>query len=120
MLQIALVFLGGGLGSLCRYGIARMLSSQAFQFPLATLLANIISCIVLGFCTGLLLRDGISMSARLLIMTGFCGGFSTFSTFTGETFLLMQEGQHLLALLNIAGSILICLVCFYLGMVWAK
>lgn len=120
MLQIGLVFLGGGLGSLCRYGMAKLLASQAFQFPLATLLANIVSCLILGYCTGLVLKDSLSMSTRLLVMTGFCGGFSTFSTFTGETFLLLEGGNHLLALLNIGGSILICLVCFYLGMTWAR
>lgn len=120
MLQIGLVFLGGGLGSLCRYGIARLLANQALQFPLATLIANIISCLILGYCTGLVLKDSLSMSTRLLVMTGFCGGFSTFSTFTGETFLLLEGGNPLLALLNIGGSILVCLVCFYWGMTWAR
>ena len=120
MLQVGLVFLGGGLGSLCRYAIARVLAGQAFQFPLATLVANIISCLILGYFTGLVLKDNLSMSTRLLVMTGFCGGFSTFSTFTGETFLLMEGGHHLLALLNIAGSVLICLVCFYVGLTWAR
>jgi len=84
MLNFFWVFLGGGLGSICRYGISKLLSGNHFDFPLATLLANIISCIILGYLFGVTLKAGLTNQAKLLWMTGFCGGFSTFSTFSLE------------------------------------
>ncbi|MEM1320079.1 MAG: fluoride efflux transporter CrcB [Bacteroidota bacterium] len=110
------VFIGGGLGSLFRYGIAKALAAQALNFPLATLLANILSCILLGFLVGYEMRSGLAIHWRLLLLTGFCGGFSTFSTFSFETFELFQTGQTGYALLNIGASLIICLGGIYLGM----
>ena len=81
MLNYLLVFLGGGLGSMCRYGIAHGLSNYKTTFPFATLIANIISCLILGYLVGLSLKNQTSDYQRFLWMTGFCGGFSTFSTF---------------------------------------
>jgi len=110
------VFLGGGLGSLCRYGIARWLSGYALTFPWATLLANVLACMVLGFFIGLDLQNKASASVRLLFMTGFCGGFSTFSTFTAETFQLFELGHTVQAFGNIVGSMLICLIAVFIGL----
>ncbi len=110
-----LVFLGGGLGSICRYGLAHLLQVHKLTFPLATLLANALSCIILGLLVGLSLRGQVSETYKFLLMTGFCGGFSTFSTFSNETFSLLQSGHLGLALLNIGGSLLLCLLCIYLG-----
>jgi len=110
------VFLGGGLGSLFRYGIARGLQPYDYTFPYATLVANILSCIVLGFFVGLTLREGVSDNTKLFFMVGFCGGFSTFSTFSNETFKLLQDGNYAYGLVNIAVSVLLCLVAIYIGM----
>ena len=110
-----LVFLGGGLGSMCRYGIAHVMSYYQITFPIATFLANVLSCFVLGLMVGLNLKTGINPAYKWLVMTGFCGGFSTFSTFTNETYLLLQSGQYSYVLANIIGSLLICLVFIYLG-----
>lgn len=115
MYNLLMVFIGGGLGSLCRYGISQAMLNAKFDFPMATLAANIISCIILGYLFGLALKNGISDHAKLLWMTGFCGGFSTFSTFSLETFALFDAGNFLYGFLNIAGSILICLLCIYIG-----
>ena len=109
------VFIGGGLGSICRYGIAVWLKPSEFIFPYATLLANIISCIVLGCLITLGQKSFFSSSTYLLLATGFCGGFSTFSTFTAETFALFENGQETLAFINIAASLLICLGAIFLG-----
>ncbi len=116
MAAIFWVFLGGGLGSLLRYGIARWIAPYAPLFPYATLLANVLSCILLGYLAGLSLRGSLDEPSKLFLITGLCGGFSTFSTFSNETFGLLQAGHYALALLNIGGSLLLGLVCIYLGL----
>ena len=109
------VFIGGGLGSICRYGIARLVFPLQLVFPFATLLANALSCILLGFLMSWDRQGMIPNPHKLLLMTGFCGGFSTFSTFTGETYGLFEAGHVGMAFLNIAGSLLLCLFCLFLG-----
>ncbi|TXB66291.1 fluoride efflux transporter CrcB [Phaeodactylibacter luteus] len=111
-----LVFLGGGLGSLARYGVARLIAPIQGHFPYATLTANLISCLVLGFMLQQSLRGQVSDAWKWLLMTGFCGGFSTFSTFSGETLSLLQHGHYGTALMNMGGSLLLGLICIYLGM----
>ena len=111
-----MVFIGGGLGSICRYGIARWLQSYEGNFPLATFLANALSCIVLGALVAYHLKHDMGTSIRLLLLTGFCGGFSTFSTFSYETFSLLQNGDYATALANIFFSLVVCLACVFLGM----
>ena len=110
------VFIGGGFGSICRYGIARLLLQQGYIFPWATFAANAISCVVLGCLVSLSLKNAIEQPFKILLMTGFCGGFSTFSTFTNETYQLFLAGEHFYALINIAGSLLVCLLCIWIGM----
>lgn len=115
MMAYLYVFLGGGLGSICRYGIAHWLQPYKLNFPLGTLIANIISCVVLGLLVGWSMKGMIGKNAQFFFMTGFCGGFSTFSTFSNESFLLFQNGHLFYAFLNIAGSLLIGLFAIYLG-----
>lgn len=116
MQSFLLVFLGGGLGSICRYGIARLLKAQVWDYPLATFLANIFACIILGVLMGLSLKGEVSNTNKLLWMTGFCGGFSTFSTFSAETFELLHAGNYGYAFANIGGSIIVCLFCIFIGL----
>lgn len=107
-----MVFLGGGLGSLARYGISRLLPPVSLadgDFPWATLLANLLACIVLGIGIGLTTKEVLSKPVQLFLLTGFCGGFSTFSTYAAELLLLGEEGYSGTALaylgLSIAGGI---------------
>ncbi|MCB0704792.1 MAG: fluoride efflux transporter CrcB [Saprospiraceae bacterium] len=110
------VFLGGGLGSMSRYGISRLLGKVNSSFPFATLAANILACILLGFLVGLSLREELGPTNRLFLMTGFCGGFSTFSTFSSETWQLFESGHYAYALGNIGGSVLLCLFAIFIGL----
>ncbi|MEM9819574.1 MAG: fluoride efflux transporter CrcB [Bacteroidota bacterium] len=115
MFHFLWVFLGGGIGSLLRYGIAQSLTYLGCP-PVATFLANALSCILLGFLTALSLKTDLDQNYRLFLMTGLCGGFSTFSTFTNETYQLFQNGEFVYALVNIFGSVLLCLFCIFIGM----
>jgi len=110
------VFLGGGLGSVARFGIAKALNYYNLDFPLATLIANILACIILGFLTGYAGKHDIHHALRYTFMIGFCGGFSTFSTFSGETFKLLEQGQFITAAVNILLSIMLCFLGIYIGL----
>ncbi len=114
ILPFVMVFLGGGLGSICRYSISKFFSSNE-GFPYATFIANVISCIILGYLVAWSMKKGLSSNVALLWMTGFCGGFSTFSTFSAESYKLFESNQIGMALLYIGMSIIICLFCVYLG-----
>jgi fluoride exporter len=117
-----LVFVGGGLGSLCRYYIADAVNIYyPDRHTLATLIANIASCLILGMATGLAVSlPGISRYIVLFIGAGFCGGFSTFSTFTMEVFHLLRREMFIPALLNIFTSVLSCLLSFWAGFVLTR
>jgi len=113
------VFIGGGIGSILRYAISLLLDKASLHFPIATLTANALACLLLGFAAGYMLKEGIADHYKLLLLTGVCGGFSTFSTFTNETFKLFQEGQMLYAFSNILISVAICLGFLLIGYKWS-
>ena len=116
MSSLLFVFIGGGLGSLCRYGIGRMYDTSHY----GTLTANIISCLILGFLIGMGTHHILKSEHRLLLMTGFCGGFSTFSTFSGELVQLYQGGQTVEVGLYLVGSIIAGIIAILAGMMLAK
>jgi len=111
-----MVFLGGGLGSVCRYGIGHLFRTWGGHFPAATFLANILSCLLLGWLLGWHLKHPMPDMNRVFLFTGFCGGFSTFSTFSSEFFFLLEEGQLGYAFGYVAASLLAGLFFIFAGL----
>lgn len=107
------VFLGGGLGSVFRYSIGHIFTKTAIALPIATLLSNVISCIIFALALAFF-NDKLQSNpnVKLFLLTGICGGLSTFSTFSFETFSLFKQGSYLWASSNILLSLLLCLFIF--------
>ncbi|MEM1135493.1 MAG: fluoride efflux transporter CrcB [Bacteroidota bacterium] len=121
MKNLILIFVGGGAGSCCRYLIAIWLNNPESNFPLGTFTANMLSCLVLGFTTVLVLNSiDISDELRFLIMVGFCGGFSTFSTFDNEILSLVKNEKYLSGLFYALISIFIGLLSLIAGISLAR
>ena len=108
------VFLGGGLGSVIRFILSIWISkSEQEGIPLATLLANVGACILMALTFRFL--SPLSETARLFLFVGFCGGLSTFSTFSMETISMIKCGQLSWAMGNILLNVLLCLgVLFFM------
>lgn len=118
MNNLIIVFIGGGLGSLARYAVGRAFTLWPSVFPFGTLTANILACLILGTFGGWAVFKSADMVAalRLFIVVGFCGGFSTFSSFSNETIQLFLNDRWLEAALNITISIIACFAATFLGM----
>lgn len=109
------IFIGGGLGSLCRYGLSDYFNTNNF-FPLGTLLANFVACLILGIILGVEIKNGpLNGNTRLALITGFCGGFSTFSSYSAETFQLVEQGAYSTAVGYALGSVVICFIAIGVG-----
>lgn len=121
MLNVFAIFIGGGIGSLCRYFISILMKSQSINFPFATLTVNIIGSLILGFAAALFWKDeSIHHTIRIAITVGFCGGLTTFSTFSWETFDMIKNGEFLLAFLYAITSVLVCIIGISIGAFLAK
>ena len=111
MLNLAWIFIGGGLGCVTRYGVSKwILTMPEHQFPWATLISNAVSVIIMGTALGFFAVKMENETLRSLIIVGFCGGFSTFSTFSLETLELFRKGNYIFAAGNIVLSVTLCIV----------
>ena len=116
MKELLLVFGGGGLGSVSRFLIGKCYPAGLSVFPWGTLSANFLSCVVFGAVLMLgVEKINLSYSLKLLLITGFCGGFSTYSSFTFETVDLFKHGNTGLALTNIVANFALSVAGLYLG-----
>jgi len=116
--QIAFVGLGGFLGSVGRYLLSLLVTqwSSASRFPAATLVVNVVGCLAIGALSGFATRsEFLTPSVRLFMITGLLGGFTTFSAFGFETFLLGKASLGMMALANIAAQIVLGLGAVWLG-----
>ena len=107
MITAIYIFIGGGLGSLLRYGIGSAVKNWTeMSFPLGTFLSNLLACILLAVFTVVISSKADQAEwIKPLLIVGFCGGFSTFSTFGYETATLIQQGHVTVALINILLSV---------------
>lgn len=121
MLNVLAIFIGGGLGSLSRYGISILLRAYSLNFPFATLLVNIVGSLILGFTIALFWNKAhLNDTVKLAVTIGFCGGLTTFSTFSWETFDMIKNGEFLLAVIYVLISVLACILAISLGVFLSK
>ena len=123
MINTILIFLGAGFGGVCRYWISNSVYCLVGrQFPYGTLIVNISGCFLMGLLFVLILErfDGIGPQLRSLLLIGFLGGYTTFSSFSIETLNLFENGAWLSAALNIFLSVILCIVAAWLGVIGGR
>lgn len=120
--HLLFVGLGGAIGSILRYLSAVLINKfWIFAFPWATFFVNILGCILIGFFIGLGERNSlINGDVKLFLITGFCGGFTTFSTFSFENMILFQNGYYLTTALYVVSSVLIGFFGIWIGGMLAR
>lgn len=114
-----LVGAGGALGAMARYGFSSIVGRLwPMSFPLATLLINIIGSIAMGLFVGLMAKflPANQEDIRLFVAVGIFGGFTTFSSFSLDTIVLIERGELLSAIAYVALSVVVCLIGLYLGL----
>tara|TARA_R110001583_G_scaffold64819_2_gene187676 strand:- start:3649 stop:4020 length:372 start_codon:yes stop_codon:yes gene_type:complete len=112
-----LVFLGGGFGSVARYMLSSRLNTLEAKIPYGTFLSNILGSLLVGIVLGYLAKtSSVSETQSLLLATGFCGGFTTFSTFAYENQVFLKNGDYISFVSYTIGSLVLGLLAIFLGL----
>ena len=121
MKNILLVFVGGGIGSVFRYVLSTFFTASANTFPYATLIVNISGSLLIGILTGIFISESAANESwKLLLIAGFCGGFTTFSAFSKESFVMIQQQQYGMLALYVLLSVVVCIGAAATGFFIAK
>ena len=120
MRNLFYIFIGGGLGSVLRFLISNYTQKlwNINSFPMGTFVVNIMGCFLIGVLTSYFLR--VDNYLKFLLITGFCGGFTTFSTFSAENYSLWESGNYMVLLSYILLSIIVGFVAVYVGLQVSK
>ena len=121
MKHAILVFIGGGFGSVLRFVIGKYLNSTETGIPYGTFLANILGSLLIGIILGLAAKNStLSQSQTVLLATGFCGGFTTFSTFAYENHVFLKSGDFTSFALYTIASFVIGFLAVFIGLYLVK
>ena len=116
-----LVGLGGAIGAVARHGLNAIVHRRFLltRFPIGIFIVNVLGCFVIGFLSGLLASDRLNwgLQARTFVIVGVLGGFTTFSSFSLDTFALAKEGFMTQAVLNVAGQVGLSLLSVWAGFI---
>ncbi len=120
--NILLVLVGSGIGGASRYVVAEFIRQKnMLKYPLGTCLINIVGCFIIGLVLGYYTKNTTeNADIKLLLTTGFCGGFTTFSAFAAENLYLIKSGNQLTALFYIILSVLLGILATFLGSIVIK
>jgi len=121
MKQLILVFIGGGFGSVARYGLSKILNNTESGIPYGTFLANILGSLLIGLILGFAVKnDALTQNHTLLLATGFCGGFTTFSAFAYENHVFLKSGDFMSFALYTISSFVVGFLAVFFGMYLVK
>lgn len=121
MKQFLLVFVGGGFGSVLRFIIGKYLNNSDTGIPYGTFVANILGSLLIGIILGLALKhNSLSQNQILFLATGFCGGFTTFSTFAYESHVFLKSGDFMSFAIYTIASFVIGFLAVFGGMYLVK
>ena len=121
MKQALLVFIGGGFGSVLRFWVGKYLNNADTGIPYGTFAANILGSLLIGIVLGIAAKnDTLSANQTLLLATGFCGGFTTFSTFAYENHVFLKSGDFASFAFYTIASFIVGFLAVFLGLYLVK